>query len=454
MQENSPQQDGCERIDSIGFWDAFKFWLKLGFISFGGPAGQISTMHHELVEKRKWISDKRFMHALNFCMVLPGPEAQQLATYLGWLMHRTLGGITAGVLFVLPSFLILILLSTLYMVYGHLSWVEGLLQGLKPAVSAIVFQAAYRIGIKTLKNWVLMLIALASFVAINQADAPFPLILLVAALLGAWGGRFNPSYFSWNSHAKSSKISTERAIIDDDTPVPEHALIAKTKLFKIALIGLLLWLVPILLMVWSLGQDHILTQMSWFFTKAALLTFGGAYAVLPYVYQGAVTSFEWITPSQMLDGLALGETTPGPLIIVITFVGFVAGYAKSFMGLDMQWLSGILAAITVTWFTFLPSFVFIFLGGPFIEATHQQLRLTAPLNAMTAAIVGVILNLAFFLGLHVLVPDGLVTGLNVFATCVFLVSLLALIVFKQSVIRVILFASLVGCTFKYLQWSF
>jgi len=448
MQENSTPQ-GQDRIVSIAFWDAFAFWLKLGFISFGGPAGQISIMHQELVEKRKWISDKRFLHALNFCMVLPGPEAQQLATYLGWLMHRTLGGIAAGVLFVLPSFLILILLSTLYMVYGHLSWVAGLLEGLKPAVSAIVFQAAYRIGLKTLKNWMLLLIGLVSFIAINQVHAPFPLIVLIAAVLGMLGGRFYPSHFSSFSHSNLLAKEKDKAIIDDDTPVPGHALMSKAKLFKIVLIGLLLWLVPIALMAWGLGFDHILTQMSWFFTKAALLTFGGAYAVLPYVFEGAVTANEWITPEQMLDGLALGETTPGPLIIVITFVGFVGGYVKSFLGPEMQWVSGLLAAFAVTWFTFLPSFVFIFLGGPFIEATHKELKLTAPLNAMTAAIVGVILNLAFFLGLHVLMPQGVGSGLNSFAAIVFIASLLALIVFKQSVIRVILFSSLMGCAFQY-----
>ena len=436
---------------SISYWDAFKFWLQLGFISFGGPAGQISIMHHELVEKRKWISDQRFLHALNFCMILPGPEAQQLAIYLGWLMHRTLGGLTAGVLFVLPSFLILIALSTLYLLYGHLTFVVGLLDGLKPAVSAIVFQAAYRIGLKTLKNWVLLLIALLSFVAINRLAIPFPAILLVAALLGVVVGRFYPVFFTSTAHQSSGLLVKDKAIIDDHTPAPDHAKVSKAKFVRIAVIGFLLWFLPIAWMVWALGFDHILTQMSWFFTKAALLTFGGAYAVLPYVYEGAVSTFSWITPGQMLDGLALGETTPGPLIIVITYVGFVGGYVKSFLGPDSQWLSGFIAASVVTWFTFLPSFVFIFLGGPIIEASHQQLRLTAPLNAMTAAIVGVILNLALYLALHVLMPGEWWTGINFFALLVFVLSLLALIAFKQSVIRVILFSSSLGLGFKYLQ---
>jgi chromate transporter len=450
MQQNPYEIKNIENA-SISYWDAFKFWLQLGFISFGGPAGQISIMHHELVEKRKWISDQRFLHALNFCMILPGPEAQQLAIYLGWLMHRTLGGLTAGVLFVLPSFLILIALSTLYMLYGHLTLVAGLLDGLKPAVSAIVFQAAYRIGLKTLKNWVLFLIAFLSFVAINQFSAPFPAILLVSALMGILGGRFYPVFFNSNAHKSSGSLAKEKAIIDDNTPVPDHALLSTAKFVRIAVVGFLLWVLPIAWMAWALGFDHVLTQMSWFFTKAALLTFGGAYAVLPYVYDGAVSTFSWITPSQMLDGLALGETTPGPLIIVITYVGFIGGYVKSFLGPDSQWLSGLLAATVVTWFTFLPSFVFIFLGGPIIEATHKQLSLTAPLNAMTAAIVGVILNLAFYLGIHVLMPDQMGSSVDVFAVFVFGLSLIALIAFKQSVIRVILLSSLLGLGFKYLQ---
>ncbi len=436
---------------AISYWEAFKFWLQLGFISFGGPAGQISIMHNELVEKRKWISDQRFLHALNFCMILPGPEAQQLAIYLGWLMHRTLGGLTAGLLFFLPSFLILIALSTLYMLYGHLSLVAGLLDGLKPAVSAIVFQAAYRIGLKTLKNWVLLFIALLSFVAINRFSTPFPAILLVSALLGVFGGRLFPVFFHSSAHSSRGTLAKEKAIIDDNTPAPDHAMLSTSKSVRIALIGFLLWVLPIAWMAWSLGFDHVLTQMSWFFTKAALLTFGGAYAVLPYVYDGAVSAFSWVTPSQMLDGLALGETTPGPLIIVITYVGFVGGYVKSFLGPDSQWMSGFIAATVVTWFTFLPSFVFIFLGGPIIESTHKQMSLSAPLNAMTAAIVGVILNLAFYLGLHVLMPGELWVSINVFAVLVFAVSLLALIAFKQSVIRVILCSSLLGLGFKYLQ---
>ena len=449
MSDLDPIERHPERLEShsIGFWQAFQFWLKLGFISFGGPAGQIAIMHQELVEKRKWISEKRFLHALNFCMVLPGPEAQQLATYLGWLMHRTWGGIVAGVLFVLPSFFILIALSTLYMLYGHVSTVSGLLDGLKPAVSAIVFQAAYRIGLKTLKNWVLILIALFSFGLIHFYSTPFPMILLLAATVGVVGGRLYPSYFSTTSHAKNERGQSERALIDDDSPVPEHAKFTKLALLRTFIIGLLLWLIPIALMFVLLGQEHILTQMAWFFTKAALLTFGGAYAVLPYVYDGAVSSFHWITPSQMLDGLALGETTPGPLIIVITYVGFIGGYVKSFLGPEVQWLSGLLAATVVTWFTFLPSFIFIFLGGPVIEATHQELKLTSPLTAMTASIVGVILNLAVFLGMHVLMPEGLDSPFNAISFFIFIASLLALITFKQSVIRVILASALVGCAY-------
>ena len=437
---------------SISYWDAFKFWLQLGFISFGGPAGQISIMHHELVEKRKWISDQRFLHALNFCMILPGPEAQQLAIYLGWLMHRTLGGLTAGVLFVLPSFLILIALSTLYLLYGHLTFVVGLLDGLKPAVSAIVFQAAYRIGLKTLKNWVLLLIALLSFVAINRLAIPFPAILLVAALLGVVVGRFYPVFFTSTAHQSSGLLVKDKAIIDDHTPAPDHAKVSKAKFVRIAVIGFLLWFLPIAWMVWALGFDHILTQMSWFFTKAALLTFGGAYAVLPYVYHGAVTEFSWLNAAQMMDGLALGETTPGPLIMIVTYVGFMGGYIKAFWGADHAMLSAFAAAACVTWFTFLPSFVFIFMGGPMIESARAQVRLGHTMSAITASIVGVIVNLGLFFALQVLWTHDLVlsnlsswfTSLDWRASLEMLLALWALIKLKRSVIEVIVLAAVLG----------
>jgi len=429
---------------AVSLGQAFWFWLKLGFVSFGGPAGQIGLMHQELVENRRWISEKRFLHALNYCMILPGPEAQQLATYIGWLMHRTRGGIIAGGLFVLPSLLILIALSTLYMVFGHTSAVEGLFYGIKPAVTAIVLQAAIRIGGRTLKNPLLWLIAAAAFLAIFAFNLPFPLIILGAAAVGWLGVRIKPAYFqSGKAHGQASD-SNLPALIDDHTPTPEHAVFSWRGLLQVAGAGLLLWSVPLgLLCAWR-GWNDALTQIGWFFTKAALLTFGGAYAVLPYVYQGAVETYQWLSPSQMMDGLALGETTPGPLIMVVTFVGFVGGYSQHLLVADSAFLTATLAAVIATWFTFLPSFVFILLGGPLVESTHQQIRLTAPLTAITAAVVGVIVNLALFFGQHVIFPHGLVSAPDWYAVCIALAACLALFKFKTNVIYVIAASAIAG----------
>lgn len=437
-------------VVQVSFWQAFAFWLKLGFLSFGGPAGQIALMHEELVVKRRWISEKRFLHALNYCMVLPGPEAQQLATYLGWLMHRTRGGVVAGVLFVLPSLFLLIALSWIYIAYGEVSVVAGLFYGIKPAVTAIVVQAAYRIGSRTLNNKLLWAIAAASFVAIFLLELSFPLIVLAAAVIGVIGGHYKPDLFSAaTSHAKTNQKHGP-ALIDDDTPTPAHALFKWTRLMQVLLLGAALWLIPMSYLNWHFGWDHTLTQMSWFFTKAAFLTFGGAYAVLPYVYQGAVETFGWATAAQMMDGLALGETTPGPLIMVVAFVAFVGGYTKALFGPDSLFLAGAVAACLVTWFTFLPSFLFIFAGGPLIETTHNNLRLTAPLTAITAAVVGVILNLAVFFGYHVLWPTGL-QGLFDWSSALIAVAAgLALFKYKCNVIQVIIACGLLGVCLKWL----
>ena len=429
---------------AASFRQAFLFWLKLGFISFGGPAGQIAIMHQELVERRRWISERRFLHALNYCMVLPGPEAQQLATYIGWLLHRGWGGVVAGGLFVLPSLFILIALSWIYMAFGNLPLVAGLFYGIKPAVTAIVLQAAHRIGSRALRNNVLWAIAAASFVAIFALDVPFPAIVAAAAAIGYVGGRAAPDKFKAGGGHGGGNQSFGRALIDDDTPTPAHALFGWAKLIKVALLGGLLWLVPMGLLTTGLGWDHALTQMGWFFTKAALLTFGGAYAVLPYVYQGAVGHHGWLTPTQMIDGLALGETTPGPLIMVVTFVGFVGGYVKAVCGPDSLFLGGALAAILVTWFTFLPSFIFILMGGPFIETTHNDLKFTAPLTAITAAVVGVILNLALFFGYHVLWPKGFAAAFEWGSALIALAAAIALFRFKASVIHVIAGCAAVG----------
>lgn len=436
--------DSLSAPSDVSFWEAFLFWLKLGFISFGGPAGQIAIMHQELVERRRWISEKRFLHALNYCMLLPGPEAQQLATYIGWLMHRTWGGIVAGVLFVLPSLFILIALSWIYIAYGDVSWVAGLFYGIKPAVTAIVVQAAHRIGARALKNNILWAIAAAAFVAIFALNIPFPYIVVAAALIGYVGGRFAPAYFEGGGGHGKAQQDFGAALIDDYTATPAHALFRWPRLAYVILTGLLLWAVPLLLLWGMLGWAHTFTQMAWFFTKAALLTFGGAYAVLPYVYQGAVDHYGWLTPTQMIDGLALGETTPGPLIIVVAFVGFVGGYVNAVFGPDMVFLAGAVAATIVTWFTFLPSFIFIFAGAPFIETTHNKIKFTAPLLAITAAVVGVILNLALFFGYHVLWPEGFDGAFEWPSALIALGAGIALFRYKVGVIRVIIACALIG----------
>ncbi|MEK1836231.1 MAG: chromate efflux transporter [Pseudomonas sp.] len=440
---SSTVEQDLSKPEAISLREAFLFWLKLGFISFGGPAGQISIMHQELVERRRWISERRFLHALNYCMLLPGPEAQQLATYIGWLMHRTWGGVIAGALFVLPSLFILIGLSWVYIAFGEVPVVAGLFYGIKPAVTAIVVQAAHRIGSRALKNNWLWGIAAASFTAIFVFNVPFPLIVLGAAIIGYVGGRLAPERFRTGGHSTEKK-SFGPALIDDDTPPPEHARFNSFKLLRLVLVGAALWVLPMGILTTLFGWEGTLTQMAWFFTKAALLTFGGAYAVLPYVYQGAVGHYGWLTPTQMIDGLALGETTPGPLIMVVAFVGFVGAYVQQVFGPDHVFLAGALAATLVTWFTFLPSFLFILAGGPLVESTHNELRLTAPLTAITAAVVGVILNLACFFGYHVLWPNGFGGQLDWPSALIAIAAAIALFRFKRGVIEVLMGCGLIG----------
>lgn len=449
---------------TISFAEAFRFWLRLGFISFGGPAGQIAIMHRELVEQKRWISEQRFLHALNYCMLLPGPEAQQLAIYIGWLMHRTWGGVVAGVLFVLPSLFILIALSWVYVAFGDVTWVAGLLYGIKPAVAAIVLQAVHRIGSKTLKNPrkvpLLWVVAVASFVAIAFLDVPFPWVVLGAAVTGWLGSKFAPSQFAGAAgHGATRKDGAPHrpCIIDDDTPTPEHARFRKSRLARVLVVGAVLWGLPMTALMLWLGWDATLTQMGWFFTKAALLTFGGAYAVLPYVYQGAVEHFAWLTGPQMIDGLALGETTPGPLIMVVAFVGFVGGWAKQVLGPEALFLGAALAATVVTWFTFLPSFLFILAGGPLVESTHGKLHFTAPLTAITAAVVGVIASLALFFMAHIAIKSGtsgpFVSRIDVLALLLTAVAALALLRYKLGVIPVILGCALLGLGLRLMAWG-
>ncbi|HEY0953671.1 MAG TPA: chromate efflux transporter [Roseateles sp.] len=432
--------------DPVGFRQALRFWLKLGFISFGGPAGQIAIMHTELVERRRWISEKRFLHALNYCMLLPGPEAQQLATYIGWLMHRSWGGLVAGALFVLPSLFILVALSWVYLAWGQLPVVAGIFYGLKPAVTALVVHAAHRIGTRAMKNGWLWGIAAAAFVAIFALGAPFPLIVLGAALIGHFGGRRAPQVFAPGGGQGSAPHSWGPAVIDDDTPTPPHARFSRGRLMRVLATGLGLWVAAMAVLALTQGLHGALAQMGWFFTKAALLTFGGAYAVLPYVYQGAVEQHQWLTGAQMIDGLALGETTPGPLIMVVAFVGFVGGWTKAFFGPDALFIAGAAAACVVTFFTFLPSFVFILAGGPLIESTHGKLQFTAPLTAITAAVVGVILNLAVFFAWHVLWPEGGSGRFDWVSACMALGAGLALFRFKLGVMPVLGGCALLGLT--------
>lgn len=434
--------------EPVSLAQAFVYWLKLGFISFGGPAGQISIMHHDLVETKRWISEKRFLHALNYCMLLPGPEAQQLAVYIGWLMHRTWGGIIAGTLFFLPSFFILTGLAWIYMAYGSVPAVAGALYGIKPAVVAIVLFAAYRIGLRALKNKVLWTIAVLAFIAIFALKLPFPLIILAAGLMGYFGARISPQHFKLGAGHAGADKGFGRALIDDDTPTPEHALFSWVKMARIAIVGIAIWIVVMAGLIVNYGWEATFTQMGWFFTKAALLTFGGAYAVLPYVYQGAVEHYHWLNPTQMIDGLALGETTPGPLIMVVTFVGFVGGWVTQVFGPNAVFASAFVAAAIVTFFTFLPSFIFIFMGGPFIETTHGNLKFTAPLSAITAAVVGVILNLALFFAYHVFWPSGLSGNIDWFSILLTTLAAVAVFRFKVNVIPVILTSGALGMFFK------
>ena len=449
--QHPPPQAPAAAPPSPGFTQALRFWLQLGCVSFGGPAGQIALMHAELVERRRWISERRYLHALNYCMLLPGPEAQQLATYIGWLMHGVKGGIAAGALFVLPSLFILVALSAIYMAFGNTPVVAGMLWAIKPAVTAIVLFAAWRIGSRALNNAALWAIAGAAFVAIFFFQLPFPLIVLTAGCIGAAGGAWAPQWFRSRGGHGGARVRAAAAVIDDDTPTPAHARFSRHRLLRYGAVGGLLWLAAFGALTALFGWQGVLTQMGWFFTKAALLTFGGAYAVLPYVYQGAVTEFGWLSAPQMIDGLALGETTPGPLIMVVAFVGFVGGWGRPMFGPEHLFLAGAAAAVVVTFFTFLPSFLFILIGGPLIEATHGEIKFTAPLTAITAAVVGVILNLALFFALHVLWPQGVQGRFEWLSLLIGAAAAVALLRFNVKVIQLIAACALIGLV-KGLFW--
>ena len=444
-------QPELTRPEPVSLWEAFAYWLKLGFISFGGPAGQISMMHQELVEKRRWISEHRFLHALNYTMVLPGPEAQQLATYIGWLMHGVWGGIVSGVLFVLPSLFILMGLTWIYLTYGDVPAIEGILYGIKPAVTAIVVFAAYRIGSKALKNNVLRIMAVLAFIAIFKFEIPFPYIILAAGIIGFIGSRFAPEMFKAGGHHGDGKNSYGPALIDDDTPAPTHTRFKWSRVIVFLLVGLFIWAAVMALLASVYEWHGTFTQMGWFFTKAALVTFGGAYAVLPYVYQGGVDQYAWLTAPQMIDGLALGETTPGPLIMVVAYVGFVGGWTKQIFGPEMLPLAGAVGAGIATLFTFLPSFLFILIGGPAVEASRNDIKFTAPLTGITASVVGVILNLAYFFAYHVLWPKGYDGEFEWFSAVIGILALAALFRFKIGIFPVIGACAATGLGYSFMM---
>lgn len=426
------------------FKEAFRFWLKLGFISFGGPTGQIAIMHGELVEKRRWIGEQRFLHALNYCMLLPGPEAQQLATYCGWLLHRTWGGVVAGALFVLPSAVILWALSYVYVTYGNVPWIAAFFYGLKPAVLAVVAAAVWRIGQKALRNPVMWTIAALSFVGIFFFKIPFPIIIGSAALIGLAGSfRWERTFNIVKGHA-AKHASHGPAVIDDQHEAPAHTRVGWSWSLRLGGVCVALWLIPIALAAFTLGPEHAVFKQGLFFSKAAMITFGGAYAVLPYVGQQAVEVHGWLSAPQMMDGLGLAETTPGPLIMVLQFVGFLGGWNQP--GSLSPLAAATWGAAMTTWVTFLPCFLWIFLGAPHIERLRHQQRITCALSAVTAAVVGVILNLGVWFGWHVLLPAP--NRLDVFAVVVAIAAFIALQRFKADLIAVILACGVLGLVWR------
>ncbi|MBX3295849.1 MAG: chromate efflux transporter [Acidobacteria bacterium] len=449
---DAPRGEQIGRPRQVSFGEAFRFWVKLGLISFGGPAGQIAIMHKELVDKRRWLSDERFLHALNYCMLLPGPEAQQLAIYIGWLMHRTWGGIVAGAFFVIPSIFVLLALSYVYAAYGNVPAVAGVLAGFKPIVVAIVVEAVVKIGGKALKGAAHFAIAALAFVSIYFLHVPFPLIIVAAAAIGFLGTRIAPDVFVRQPKTKEPDTKTEGEgevtdelplVIDDHAPPPAHTLPNRTRTFKILALGITLWLLPLLALGSWRGFDSLHSQEYRFFTQAALVTFGGAYAVLAYVTQALTTDpYNWMTRQQAVDGLALAETTPGPLIMVLQFIGFISAWNNP-GGMD-QTASAILGALITTYVTFLPCFLFIFLGAPYIEVLRGNKSLTGALSGVTAAVVGVVLNLALVFGAAVIFPNGVTGGVDWFSAALTAAAFIALYRFKANVLMVVLVGGAVG----------
>jgi chromate transporter len=427
------------------FLQALRVWIKIGLLSFGGPAGQIALMHRELVELRRWVSDSRFLHALNYCMLLPGPEAQQLSIYIGWLLHGARGGIVAGVLFVIPGAILIGVVSYIYVVFSHIAWIEAIFYGLKPAVLAVVAAAVIRIGRKALKNQVMWGISLLAFVAIFFLNIPFPFIIIGAGITGFIGGKFKPAHFNvvGTGHGPA-KPGDETVAVSDGAahqPVPNLGRTAATALICIAA-----WLLPVGLAAAWVGTDHTLFQQGLFFTKAAVVTFGGAYAVLPYVAQQAVENYGWLSATQMIDGLGLAETTPGPLILVLQFVGFLGAWRQP--GELSPLFAAVLGALITSWVTFTSGFLFIFTGAPYIEHLRGNVQLNTSLSAITAAVVGVVLNLAVWFALRVLFPEGQAPDL--LALLLALGAFVALVKFKVDVIHVVIAGAAAGLATHFL----
>jgi chromate transporter len=430
----------------IGLREAFRVWAKVALHSFGGPAGQIAVMHRFLVEERRWISEQRFLHALNFCMLLPGPEAQQLATYIGWLMHGNVGGLMAGVLFILPGVVAILGLSMAYAILGGIGAVDGLFFGLQAAVVAVVIEAVLRIGRRALKTPAHIALAAAAFIAIFFFVLPFPLIVLAAGLIGFVGGRLRPELFTATGHGSGSAQGPQAIIADDGAAISGQS---SRSALRAAAIALLLWLVPVAVMFAVLGAGSVFAQEAALFSKSAVVTFGGAYAVLAYIAQQAVSTYGWLRPAEMLTGLGMAETTPGPLIMVVQFVGFMAAYRNP-GSLDPV-AAGVLGSAVATWVTFAPCFFFIFLGAPFIERLRGNRSLTTALSAITAAVVGVVLNLAVWFtintafthvdevrryGFRVLIPEW--ASVNLPAVAITLLAALAIFKYKISVLKTLL----------------
>ena len=444
----------------VTFAEALRVWIKISLLSFGGPAGQIALMHRVLVEEKKWISESRFLHALNYCMLLPGPEAQQFATYVGWLLHRTPGGLVAGILFVLPGAIVILGLSILYAGYQDLSFVQAIFFGIKAAVLAVVIEAVIRIGKRALKNSFMVSLAAAAFVGLFFFEVPFPLVVMLAGLIGFFGGRLNPGKFV--------VIKGHEADVNDETPVVDAALAdgqldhtrpSRTRAVKVTVVCLALWLGPLAVLAALLGFDHVYVQEGVFFSKMAVVTFGGAYAVLAYVAQEAVNNYGWLAPGEMLDGLGMAETTPGPLIMVVQFVGFMGAFRNP--GLLDPMLAGFLGAIITTWVTFVPCFLWIFLGAPYIEALRGNQSLSAALSAITAAVVGVVLNLAVWFGLHVVFAEvsevrtfGMTLHVPVWETvdvaalALAVAALVAMLRFKVGMIPTLAISAMFGTVYK------